>query len=417
MFSMTARICCLDLDTFFVSVERLRDPSLEGRPVVVGGRRGGRGVVTAASYEVRPFGVRSGMPMQEASQLAPPDTVFLPTSHDTYGPYAKRVREVLDRYSPEVRTASIDEFYIDFSGCARMYAEPGDHDGDATIERTVRAMRQTIADEIGLPASAGIGATRIIAKIASGRAKPAGVLLVRRGSERDFLTPLPVRKFPGIGPKAEARMLSRGIHTLADLLALKDSDLRRNFERSIASVEREAAGVGTVTLGRERPAFQEHDPEGLDVGSISNERTFFSALDDDRKVLDQLLGLAERVCWRARKREMRARTITLKLRYTDFKTLTRSYTGPATDEEALVLERVVELYKKAKTRDMPIRLVGVALSNLVTGTGQLALPFTHRRRVGRALDDVRLKYGYDAVRLGAAKGITDGDGRTASEPS
>lgn len=403
MFSMAARICCLDLDTFFVSVERLLDPSLEGRPVVVGGRRGGRGVVTAASYEVREHGVRSGMSLQIASQLAPPDAVFLSTRHDTYGRYAKRVRAVLERFSPQVRTASIDEFYIDFSGCDRLYLEPDDRDGDATIERTVRAMCAAIEEEIGLPASAGIGTRRVISKIASGRAKPAGVVLVPRGTEREFLVPLPVRTFPGIGPKAEMRMRSRGIETLGDLLCLPDGGLRRQLARSIRAVEREALGQGRGTLGRERPAFQEHDPEGLKVGSISNERTFFAALEDEQRVLDQILALAERVCWRARKRHMRARTVTLKLRYTDFETITRSLTGPPTNEEAVLLERLRTIYRKNRTRAVPIRLVGVALSNLVTTSDQLTLPFDRRRRIGDALDGVRLKYGYDAVRLGASK--------------
>ena len=139
------------------------------------------------------------------------------------------------------------------------------------------------------------------------------------------------------------------------------------------------------------------------MGSISNERTFFAALDDERRVLDQILALAERVCWRARKRQMRARTVTLKLRYTDFETITRSLTGPPTDEEAILLERLQAIYRKNRTRPVPIRLVGVALSNLVTSSGQLTLPFDRRRRIGDALDDVRLKYGYDAVRLGASK--------------
>lgn len=210
---MAARICCLDLDTFFVSVERLLDPSLVGRPVVVGGRKGARGVVTSASYEVRALGVRSGMPMAEAVRLAP-NAEFVPTRHDTYGPYAARVKEVLERFCPVVRTASIDEFFLDFHGCEKLYARPGDADADATITRTVREMREAIQAEVGLPASAGIGATRAVAKMASGRAKPAGVWMVRAGEERAFAAGLPVRKFPGIGPVAEERLAARGITTL-----------------------------------------------------------------------------------------------------------------------------------------------------------------------------------------------------------
>ena len=263
---MAARICCLDLDTFFVSVERLFDPALVGKPVVVGGRRGSRGVVTAASYEVREFGVRSGMSMRDASRLAPPDAVFVPTRHGAYGDYSKRVRAVLERFSPEVRAASIDEFYIDFGGCEGLYRRSEGECGDAIIERTVRQMCRIILDETGLPASAGIGGSRIVAKIASGRAKPAGVLLVPVGSERDFLLPLPVRKFPGIGPKAEARMVADGLHTLGDLTCLPTGPLRLRYARNLAVLERELSGQPRTTpLGRERPAFSEHDPSGLRV--------------------------------------------------------------------------------------------------------------------------------------------------------
>lgn len=400
---MAARICCLDLDTFFVSVERLLDPSLEGKPVVVGGPRGSRGVVTAASYEVRAYGVRSGISLRDASRLAPRDAVFLPTRHGVYGDYAKQVRSVLERYSPEVRTASIDEFYIDFAGCERLYQRSPDEAGDAAIERAVREMCQAIRHDTGLPASAGIGGTRIIAKVASGRAKPAGVLLVPQGTEREFLLPLPVRKLPGIGPKAEERMTVDGIQTLGDLTRLPTGPLRAKYGRIIACLERELRGDASPgPLGRERPAFREHDPEGLQLGSISNERTFFEALGNDVSALEQLLRLAERVCWRARKRGIRARTVTLKLRYSDFHTINRSVTIEPTSEEAAVLGAVTALYRVARTRRLPIRLLGVALSNLV-GPGdpeQLPLPFDRQRAVGEAMDRVRLEYGYESVRLG-----------------
>ncbi|MBK8256937.1 MAG: DNA polymerase IV [Polyangiaceae bacterium] len=404
---MPARICCLDLDTFFVSVERLFNPSLVGKPVVVGGERGARGVVTAASYEVRPFGVRSGISLLEASRLAPPNAVFLPTRHGAYSDYSARVREVIERYSPEVRAASIDEFYIDFAGCEGLYRQSENEDGDAAIERAVRAMCAAIRREINLPASAGIGATRVIAKVASGRAKPEGVLLVPQGGERAFLLPLPVRKLPGIGPKTEERLVADGIHTLGDLANLPTGPLRSKYSRVLAFLEREIAGNGPVkSLGRERPAFHEHDPEGLDLGSISNERTFFSSLHDESRVLTELLSLAERVCFRARKRGIRARTVTLKLRYSDFDTFTRARTMEATSDEAKVYSAIVQLYRVAKKRRLPIRLVGVGLSNLIgpEEAEQLSLPFCTARPVGPIMDEIREKYGYESVHLGGSAG-------------
>jgi DNA polymerase-4 len=402
---MAARICCLDLDTFFVSVERLFDPALEGKPVIVGGARGSRGVVTAASYEVRAYGVRSGMSMRDASRLAPSDAVFLPTRHGVYGNYSERVRMVLERYTPDVRTASIDEFYLDFAGCEGLYQRAPDEDGDVAIERAVRGMCRAIRQEIGLPASAGIGQSRIIAKVASGRAKPEGVLLVRRGSERGFLLPLPVRKFPGIGPKAEVRMAADGIHVLGDLACLPTGVKRARYARILAVLERELRGDARhAPLARERPAFHEHDPEGLQVGSISNERTFFDTLGDNAKVRQELLWLVERVCWRARKRGIRARTITLKLRYSDFHTITRARSVEPTAEEALVLRTVSELYHEHRRRPLAIRLLGVALSNLVGPeyAEQLLLPFERTPPVGQVMDQVRIKYGYDSVHLGGA---------------
>src|SRR5262245_20542636 len=193
------RICCLDLDTFFVSVERLLDPALIGKPVVVGGLPGQRGVVTAASYEVRAFGVRSGMSLTQASELAP-HAIYLPTRHGIYEDYASRVRQLARDYTPVAQVASIDEMFLDFSGCERLYQRPGDASPDATIERVVRQLTDDIQARIGLPSSAGIATSRSIAKVASGVAKPRGVRLVPAGEEAAFLGPLPVRKFPGIGP-------------------------------------------------------------------------------------------------------------------------------------------------------------------------------------------------------------------------
>lgn len=406
MTAPTSRICCLDLDTFFVSVERLLDPSLMGKAVVVGAMPGKRGVVTACSYEVREFGVHSGMAVAEAYRLAP-HAIFLPGQFGKYSPYAKEVKVILERFCPVVRTASIDEFFLDFRGCEALYKKPGDSDRDATIERVVREMRQAIQDEVGLPASAGIGPTRNIAKMASGRAKPAGVKMVRIGEELAFVEPLPVRKYPGIGPVTEARLLEHEIETLSDLLNLPPGPLRARFGSLSESVRR---GVLAHTLTklpeRDRPAFHEHDPQGVTAGSISNERTFSADIGDTLTVENQLRSLCERVCWRARNRDINARTVTLRLRWSDFRTITRSRTIPPTHNERHVFACIKELFRAANSRKLRIRLVGVGLSNLVGPNHQLLLPFAepNRPQVGRALDAVRDRYGYDAIRLGVAGG-------------
>lgn len=398
----TARLCCLDLDTFFVSVERLLDPSLVGRPVVVGGTRE-RGVVTAASYEVRPLGVHSGMPTAQAARLAP-DAVFLPTRHGVYSPYAAQVRQILERYSPDVRTASIDEFFVDFAGCEALYAEPGDGDSDVTIERVVWQMRDTIQTELGLPSSAGVGATRTVAKIASGLAKPAGVLMVHVGEEEKRFGSLPVRKVPGIGPVTESRLVEAGIETIGQLLGLPPGPLRSRFGSIAEGLARALDPSTAVRLGRDRPAFLELDLQHETMGSISNERTFSADIGEYWKVQRQLLALCERVCWRARKRETRARTVTLKIRYSDFQTLTRARTlDPPTNEEQRLFATVRMLLKRAWTRKLPLRLVGVALSNLSGPSRQLDLfaGESRTRSVSPAIDAVRARFGYDAIHLGA----------------
>ena len=400
-----SRICCLDLDTFFVSVERLLDPSLVGRPVVVGASPGQRGVVTAASYEVRAFGVKSGMSATEARRLAP-HAVFLPTRHSSYGPYALRVKAVLERYCPVVRTASIDEFFLDFLGCEAMYHRPGDADADATILRVVRELRERIQREVGLPASVGIGSTRAVAKMASNLAKPAGVFMVPLGGEREFVARLPVRAFPGIGPVAGRRLADAGVHTLGQLLSLPPGPATARFEGLSRSLRHGIDPQRAGPLNRDRPAFREHDPVGVTVGSISNERTFREDLADHRSVLDQLHALVGRTCWRARKRGVLARTIGIKLRYADFETLSRSITVPPTWDETTVYHHVRRLYLRARSRALAVRLVGGVLSNLVPEDRQLPLPFNAERRPrpAQAIDSIRERFGYGAIRMGTGSG-------------
>ncbi len=397
-----SRICCLDLDTFFVSVERLFRPELIGKPVVVGALPGSRGVVTAASYEARAFGVRSGMPIAEACRLAP-KAIYLSGRHGEYGEYARRVKGILERHTPIVRTASIDEYFLDFRQCESMYRQGGDRDGDATIERVVREVCQAIRDEVGLPASAGVATSRPVAKMASNAAKPAGVRMVRAGEERAFVEPLPCRKWPGIGPVADERLRESGIHTLGELLAVPENSRERSLAASVCQV---VSGEAENNLGRDRPAFREHDPKGLTLGSISNESTFGHDVGDLQAIADRLRSLCERVCWRARQRGILARTITLKLRYADFETLTRAGTIKATNAEHRVLTCVNKLFRDNYDGRREVRLLGIALSGLEEGTGQLELPFDEGARplIAKAIDAVRERFGYDAIRLGMEVG-------------
>jgi len=395
------RICCLDLDTFFVSVERLLDPSLKGKAVVVGGLPGQRGVVTSASYEVRALGVRSGMPLKRAFELAP-KAVFLPTRHTVYGDYFARVRRIAEGYTPVSQVASIDEMFLDFSGCERLYFAPGDAGPDDTIERTVRKLTDEIEGTVGLPSSAGIATSRSVAKVASGAAKPRGVRLVPAGAELDFLGPLPVRKFPGIGPVAERKLNAIGVTVLAEVASAPLPALRRIFGAWAEPIQRACRGQGSHELGRERPAFLEYDPNGVTVGTISNERTFREDVRDPACIESMLCSLCERVCFRARKRGMKARTVTLKLRYADFETLLRSRTITPTCSELELYPVIVDLFRATRKRRTAIRLLGICLSNLRPYDEQLWL-FDTSEPLHRAVDGVRKRFGYDSLRIALAE--------------
>jgi DNA polymerase IV len=299
------------------------------------------------------------------------------------------------------QVASIDEMFLDFSGCENLYHRPEDADADHTILRVVRRMTDEIQERTGLPSSAGIATSRAVSKVASGLAKPRGVLLVPAGAEADFLGRLPVRKFPGIGPVAEAKLQAIGLMTLADVAAAPSGTLRPIFGAWTDSIQRGCRGEGAHELGRERPAFQEHDPDGLALGSISNERTFREDVRDPHCIESMLCSLCERVCWRARKRGVKARTVTLKLRYADFETLTRSRTLTPTDSELDLYPVVRDIFDRTRKRRMAVRLLGIAFSNLVDDR-QLCM-FSDEV-LHKAVDGIRRDYGFDALRLALSVG-------------
>jgi DNA polymerase-4 len=288
--------------------------------------------------------------------------------------------------------------FLDFSGCENLYRRPDDASPDATIERVVRSLTDEIQTRVGLPSSAGIATSRAVAKVASGVAKPRGVLMVAAGAESAFLDPLPVRKFPGIGPVAEQRLLEIGVKTLAEARTAPLGRLREALGNWAEGLQRGLTGYGAHELGRERPAFREHDPEGGTQGTISNERTFREDVRDPSSIEAMLCALCERVCWRARKRGVKARTVTLKLRYADFDTLQRSRTITATSSELELYPVVLELFRKARGRRLAVRLLGICLSNLQSAWQQLSL-FETTAPIHATVDGIRERYGYDMLRM------------------
>ncbi len=370
----------VDLDAFYASVEVLKDPSLKGKPVAVGGP-GVRGVVASASYEARTYGVRSAMPAVRARRLCP-DIIFLPSDFDAYRAHSHRFREVLLAHTPLVEPISLDEAFMDVAGATMLFGSP------AEIAAKIRA---DVAQEVGVTCSVGVASTKFIAKLASDGCKPDGLLHVRTEGVAAFLEPLPVGRLWGVGEKTGETLGRLGIRTIGDLGRTPLSILERLLgEVSARHLFDLAHGVDDrVVVPYESPK------------SVSHEETFERDLDEDREILRELLDLSGRVAARLREDGYRARTVVLKARLANFQTLTRSRTLPdATEIGADVYRTVAELYGSLPGERRRIRLLGVQATGLVpAGAEQLAL--LHGERWGdveRTLDRIERRFGRGAAR-------------------
>ena len=297
------------MDAFFVSVEELFDPNLKGKAVVVGGKSNERGVVSAASYEARKFGVHSALPLRTAYQLCP-HAIFVEGHPERYRDYSRRVRKVLDRFSPLVEMASIDEAYLDMTGTERLLGPP---------LSAAHALHGAIKSETDLNCSIGIGTSRLVAKITSDQAKPNGVLWVLPGEEARFLAPLEVRKIPGVGKMTEKSLHQLGIRKIGDLAALDQEFLESKFGKWGLALAGKALGLDAG--GWFDSAFGERE----DPKSISHEHTYSEDTADTGRLEATLARLSEMVGRRLREHGLHARTIQLKLRYEDFSTITRAH--------------------------------------------------------------------------------------------
>ncbi len=385
----------LDMDAFFVSVEELFDPSLKGKPVVVGGQRHERGVVSAASYEARKFGVHSAMPLRTAARLCP-QAIFVDGHPERYREYSHKVYAVLGRFSPKVEMASIDEAYLDMTGTERLHGPP---------LRAAHALHAAITSETQLNCSIGIATSRLVAKVSSDQAKPNGVLWVLPGQEARFLAPLEVRKIPGVGKVLEKNLQDLGIQKVGDLAVLDESFLDERFGKWGLALAGKARGLDAGGW------FDSEIGSNEQPKSISHEHTFDEDTADVERLESTLARLTEMVCRRLREHQLHARTVQLKLRYQDFSTITRARSLPrATQVDGEILEQVRALFRANWKPGAPVRLLGVHTSSFEVAEGQLGLLDSgkHERwqQALSAADRLRDRYGEGAVSL--ATGLQGG---------
>ena len=380
---MLRQILHVDMDAFFVSVEELTDPSLKCKAVIVGADPDGRGVVTAASYEARKFGVHSAMPIGRAKKLCP-HAIFLRGHHAKYREYSQKIYEIFQDFTPVIEMVSIDEAYLDLTGSERL------HGGMLrAADRLIRAVKE----RTGLNCSVGASTSHLVSKIASDQAKPHGLLYVLPGCEKAFLAPLPVRRMPGIGKVTEPELLSLGIATIGDLQTYGAERLKERFGKY-------GEWLFTKSMGKDIEAYSyEEEPK-----SISHETTFPVDTADSEELERTLSYLSQLVARRLREHRLVARTVGLKLRNHRFKTITRDTTlDEPTHLDSVIFEHVLLMFHAAWNGQEKVRLIGVRASNLESSTVQLGL-FSSKKhekldRVLRAADRVRGRYGFDALRL------------------
>ncbi|MCL0091206.1 DNA polymerase IV, partial [Dehalococcoidia bacterium] len=389
-----------------VSVEQALNPELQGKPVVVGGSADKRGVVACASYEARAFGLHAGMPLTTASRLCPQAT-FIEGSFPKYRDASQRFMAILADFSPSLEPVSLDEVYLDATGFESIYG---------SVWQMAVAIKQRIRDELGLCSSVGIASCKVVAKIAAELSKPDGLLEIARGEERSFLAPLPIAKLPGVGKKTERILSGLGIDTIGKLSVMPLSALKSRFGASGELLHRCANGIDN----------REVEPPGA-AKSISRETTFGKDTKDRSLLEATLRYLGERVGAELRRRGRQARCVTLKLRYADFTTITRSRTlKQASNTDQTIFDTGLELLSKALAQEkQPVRLIGIGVSNLVEPGRQLDMFDSSAQRLEQlniAIDRIRDKYGFTAIQTGRTLQLkeifpTGGEGYTLQTPS
>ncbi|MBM3148826.1 MAG: DNA polymerase IV [Chloroflexi bacterium] len=387
---MTRHILHIDLDAFFVSVEQVLVPELAGKPVIVGGRPDRRGVVASASYEARAYGVRAAMPLTQAYRLCP-QAIFLQGDFKKYRDFSARFMNILADFSPSLEPGGLDEAYLDVTGC----------DIFGTPLQIAKKIKERVRKELGLIASVGIAPSKVVAKVASDLGKPDGLIEVPIGGEKSFLAPLPVARLPGVGGKTEQTLVVMGIKTIGQLADLPQELLKGRFGTFGAMLHEHANGIDESRV----EVYGE-------VKSISRETTLERDTLDSQFLEGMLRHLSEKVGADLRYEGKRARSVILKLRYSDFETITRRFTPKESlaSDEAIFVEAVRLLKQALAKKRKPVRLIGVGVSNLVGEARQLTMFDQASRRLellDKTIDRIRRKYGFAAIQTGRTFALKD----------
>jgi DNA polymerase-4 len=385
-------IAHFDLDSFFVSVEILNDPSLKGKPVLVGGYE--RGVVAACSYEARKFGIHSAMPMRKALQLCPHAIVTM-SSHADYSKYSRWVTEIIASKVPLFEKASIDEFYIDLTGMDKFFG----------VSNYARDLRKLITTETGLPISGGLSSAKFISKMATNEAKPNGFLEIPHGKEKEFLWPLGIEKINGVGKQTEIQLKSFGLYTIEDIAKTPVELMERYAGKWGEVLWHKAHGIGNADV--------ETDWEQK---SMSHENTFDKDYNDVAFLHAELVRLTEKTAYSLREDEKLTGCVTVKIRYSDFETMTRQEVIDYTALDDQLIEKVKGIFNKAYEKGRPVRLLGVRFSHMIPFTMQMSL-FDNRvekLQLYKAVDDIKDRFGTSSVTKAVNSGMKDGAGKKTS---
>ncbi len=368
---MQRYIAHFDLDSFFVSVEVLNDPSLKGKPVIVGGKE--RGVVAACSYEARKFGIHSAMPSKKAQQLCP-EAIFVKGQYSEYSRYSRWVTQIIADKAPLFEKASVDEFYLDLTGMDKFFKP---------LQWTID-LREQIIRETGLPISFGLASSKMVAKIATNQAKPNGYLQIPAGKEKEFLSSLAAKEIPGVGEQTQAILQSMGIVSINDIFKAGADALEERLGKSGPDLWLKSQGI------HNSPVSAYHEAK-----SISSENTFNENKTDQVFLHAELVRLTEKICFELRDDGKVAGCVAVKIRYPDFETHSRQTTIAYTSADDEIIPVVKELFQKLYKRGIPVRLLGVRLSELTNDAVQTNLFADTQRKAGlyKAIDNVKNRFG------------------------